>query len=498
MAIPLFISIFVVATCGLVYELIAGTVASYLLGDSVTQFSTVIGVYLFAMGVGSFLTRYVRGPLLSYFIRTEILVGLIGGFSAAALFLLFEVVASFQVVLYSMIFVIGTLVGFELPLIIRIMKDRVEFKNLVSQIFALDYVGALFASLLFPLVLVPYLGLIRSSFLFGIINVGVALWLLAILQEQVPWRRVLQGFGTASLLALAAGSAWSDGLTSLAETSHFPESVIFAKSSRYQRIVLTQADGATKLYLNNNLQFNSKDEYRYHEALVHVGLAAQAAPKHVLVLGGGDGLAVREVLKYPSVGRVTLVDLDAAVTDLFSKQAMLTEMNGGVLTDPRVRVVNTDAYVWLRDQRETFDFVVIDFPDPSNFSIGKLFTTSFYELVYRAVGPEGAVVVQASSPMHARKSYWCVVTTLENVGFATVPYHAYVPSFGEWGFVLATKGEWKPAAAYPAGLRFVTPASVASLLHFPEDMSRVPTEVNKLNNQALVRYFDEEWKEVAF
>ncbi len=498
MAIPLFLSIFVVATCGLVYELIAGTVASYLLGDSVMQFSTVIGVYLFAMGVGSFLTRYVRGSLISYFIRAEILVGLIGGFSAAALFLLFEVVASFHVVLYAMISVIGALVGFELPLVIRIMKDRVEFKNLVSQVFALDYVGALFASLLFPLVLVPHVGLIRSSFLFGIANVAVALWLLAILKEYVPWRRGLQGFAAAALVALAVGFAGSDGLTSLAETTHFPEPVIYAKSSKYQRIVLTQSDGGSKLYLNNNLQFSSRDEYRYHEALVHVGLASLREPKNVLVLGGGDGLAVREVLKYPSVEKVTLVDLDDAITELFSTHPLLAGLNGGALKDPRVEVVNTDAYLWLRDHASVFDFVVIDFPDPGNFSIGKLFSTSFYELVKRTVSPDGAVVVQASSPIAARRSFWCVANTLEAVGFAVHPYHAYVPSFGEWGFVLATRGPWLPADSYPRGLKFITADTVKAAFTFPDDMSRVATEVNRLSNQALVRYFDEEWKEVAF
>lgn len=498
MGIPLFLSVFVVATCGLVYELIAGTVASYLLGDSVTQFSTVIGVYLFAMGVGSYLTRYVRGSLISYFIRAEILVGLVGGFSAASLFLLFELVASFHLVLYTMIFVIGALVGFELPLVIRIMKDRVEFKNLVSQVFALDYVGALFASLLFPLVLVPHVGLIRSSFLFGIANVGVALWLLALLKDHVPWRRILQGFGACALVALAVGFAWSDGLTSLAETSHFPEPVIFAKSSKYQRIVLTQADGASKLYLNNNLQFNSRDEYRYHEALVHVGLASLKEPKKILVLGGGDGLAVREVLKYPTIEKVTLVDLDDAVTGLFATHPLLTALNKGVLTDPRVEVINTDAYTWLRDHPNVFDFVVIDFPDPGNFSIGKLFSTSFYELVKKAVAQGGALVVQASSPIAARRSFWCVANTMEAVGLKVHPYHAYVPSFGEWGFVLATKGPWLPAETYPPGLRFVTADTVKAAFTFPDDMSRVATEVNRLNNQALVRYFDEEWKEVAF
>jgi len=499
LGIPLFISVFAVATCGLIYELIAGTVASYLLGDSVTQFSTVIGVYLFAMGIGSYLTRYIRQNLLQFFVRTEILVGLVGGFSAAILYFSFQYVSNFRIVLYSLITLIGILVGVEIPLILRIMKDRVEFKDLVSRVFALDCVGALFASIVFPLVLVPILGLVRSSFLFGIINVALALWLLVIIRDEFPWRRFLQSGAIAALIALSTGFVYSEQLTSFAETANYQDNVIYAKSSKVQRIVLTGSEHAVKLHLNGNLQFNSRDEYRYHEALVHVGLATLDRPKRGLILGGGDGLALREVFKYPSVESVTLVDLDKVVTDLFAGQTLLTQLNSGSLTDPRVQIVNTDAFIWLRDAPPaSFDFIIVDFPDPTNFSVGKLYTTNFYNALHRALAVGGVAVVQASSPIQARKSFWCVVSTLESVGFEVVPYHAYVPSFGEWGFVIASKHNWHPATSYPAGLRFVEPDSVAAMLSFPADMSRVPADINRLTNQALVRYFDAEWQDVAF
>src|SRR6476660_2372383 len=156
-------SVFTIATCGLVYELIAGTLASYLLGDSITQFSTIIGCYLFAMGIGSWLSRYVKRDLLSFFIRVEILVGAVGGSSAALLFLAFEHVASFRFLLYFTVGAIGVLVGVEIPLLLRILENRLEFRDLVAKVFTFDYVGALFASILFPLVLVPHLGLIKSA-----------------------------------------------------------------------------------------------------------------------------------------------------------------------------------------------------------------------------------------------------------------------------------------------------------------------------------------------
>src|ERR1700712_3509234 len=194
----LLVSVLAIATSGLVYELIAGTLASYLLGDSVTQFSTVIGVYLFAMGVGSWLSGRIERDLLKLFVRTEILIGLVGGGSAALLFLLFGQVASFRIPLYGTVGVIGVLVGVEIPLLLRILKDSFQFKDLVARVFAFDYVGALFASLLFPLVLVPHLGLIRSSFLFGMLNTAVALWLLYAI-EGPGWVRVHRGVGLASM-----------------------------------------------------------------------------------------------------------------------------------------------------------------------------------------------------------------------------------------------------------------------------------------------------------
>lgn len=493
MAIALLLSVFVISTCGLIYELIASTLASYLLGDSVTQFSTVIGVYLFAMGIGSYLSRFVTRSLVSVFIQVELLVGVIGGCSAALMFGLFEYVGSFRVLLYSLVFLTGALVGLEIPLLMRILKSHYDFKDLVSQIFTFDYIGALLASLLFPLILVPHLGLIRSAMMFGILNVLVAIWTLHLFREEVPWIKLMRGSAITILAGLILGFVFADQMMDMAEAATYPDKVIYAKSTPYQRMVLTKAPQDMRLFLNGNLQFSSRDEYRYHEALVHVGLQAVRSPERVLILGGGDGMAAREVLKHDAVRTVTLVDLDRSMTSLFSSNQTLSDLNDGALTSPRVRVLNTDAFLWLKNNRDRFDFIVVDFPDPSNFSIGKLYSTTFYRLLYRALQDEGAAVVQSTSPYVARKSFWCIDRTLQAVGFATTPYHAYVPSFGEWGYVLASKGPFAPADHYLPGLKFVTRETVDQMLQFPPDMGRVPGEVNKLNNQVLVRYFEEEW-----
>lgn len=489
----LLISVFIVATCGLIYELVAGTLASYLLGDSVTQFSTIIGTYLFAMGIGSWLSRFLKDNLLSWFITLELLVGIVGGFSAAILFVIFEQVIYFRIILYTLVILTGILVGLELPILMRILKDRVEFGDLVSKIFTFDYIGALFASLLFPLLFIPYLGLLRTSFFFGFLNVLVALIVAYKLKNSVRQYTRLKWSAFVCLALLAAGFILSDKLTAFSESLTYPDKVVYTNSSPYQRIVLTHGGTDWRLFLNGNLQFSSADEYRYHEALIHPGLSRLQAPKNILVLGGGDGMAVREILKYPEVESITLVDLDAAVTDLFRSNKTLLDLNDRALLSDKVKVLNEDAFVWIRAQRQEFDFIVVDFPDPSNYSLGKLYTTTFYNELYRILAPDGCAVIQSTSPFVARNSFWIIDETLRKVSFETEPYHCYVPSFGEWGFILASKRRHQVSPKLPPELKFIDQANLKQLFIFPPDMQQTEHHYNTLNNQVLVNTFEKEW-----
>jgi spermidine synthase len=313
------------------------------------------------------------------------------------------------------------------------------------------------------------------------------------LRGQVRGARALLVQGVVVLVLLSGGFACSERIISWSEASAYGEEVIFAKSTPYQRITITRGGDDLRLYLNGNLQFSSRDEYRYHEALVHPGLARLPNARRVLVLGGGDGLAVREILRYPQIENITLVDLDPSITQLFSTQEMLTRLNHGSLTAPIVHVANADAFTWLKENRAVFDFIVADFPDPSNFSIGKLYTTAFYRRARSALAADGAMVIQCTSPYVARKSFWCIDETLRACGFVTEPYHTLVPSFGEWGFILASLRPLTNECSFPSGLRFIDAKSVTDISHFPPDMGRVPVQINRLNNQALVRYFDAEW-----
>lgn len=495
----LYLNVLVIATCGLIYELLAGTIASYVLGDSVTQFSFVIGVYLSALGVGAWLSRYVETHLARCFIEIELALALLGGISAPLLFVSFSWIDWFRPLLLGIVFTIGVLVGLELPLLMRILKDYLDFSDLVSRVLTFDYIGALVASLLFPILFVPHLGLVRTSLLFGILNALVGWWSTYLLRPLLSSRGLtrLRWRACAVIALLVGGLVQAEWLTTLAEENTLGGTIVYRQQSPYQNIAVTRQKKGFQLYLNGHLQFNSTDEYRYHEALVHPVMLGQPAAEHVLVLGGGDGLAVREALKYRSVQSITLVDLDPAMTRLSDRFPPLKQLNQASLSDPRVTVINQDAFVWIGLAGPKYDAVIIDFPDPGTFSVGKLYTTRFYRMLKERLAPMARVSVQCTSPLVAPQSYWCIIRSLESVGFYVRPYHASVPSFGVWGYALASVDDHdlnlQSLAPLQGQLRFLTDEVLNNLFEIPSDLRPVHVEVNRLDNQALVRYYDAEW-----
>ena len=496
----LIISVFIVASCGLAYELIMAALASYLLGDSILQFSSIIGLYLFAMGIGAHLTRYIKDEdALARFIEIELLVGIVGGLSALALFVAFGLAAApFRSLLYAFVLITGIIVGMEIPLVMRVLhREQAAFADLVARVLTFDYLGALAVSLLFPLVLAPHLGMARSALLFGLLNAAVALLTARIFRAQLPRYPALRRRALLVLAALAAAFVYADRITFHAEQSYFGDPIVYERHTPYQRLVITRWKDDTRLYLNGNLQFSSRDEARYHEALVLPAMQMAARAERVLILGGGDGLAAREVLKYPQVQSLTLVDLDAEMTQTFATSATLTALNGGALTHPKTRVINADAAQWLEEISERFDVILIDLPDPSNFSLGKLYSVPMYRQVARHLANGGLIVVQSTSPYFAPNAYWSVVATLEAAGLSTAPYHVYVPSFGEWGFVLAGKRAAFPVPErFDVPTRYLTAATAAEMFRFPPDMARRDVEPNYLNTQILVHYFEKDWRDV--
>lgn len=490
-------SVVVIATSGLVYELITGTLASYVLGDSVTQFSLVIGLYLFAMGIGSYLSQYIENRLLERFVEIELAVALVGGLSAPMLFKVYTSSGAFRPLLYSLVLLIGTLVGLEIPLLIRLLKFSLDLKELVARVLTLDYIGALAASLLFPSLLLPKLGLQQTSLFFGLLNAVVALLSTFLFPLDRPIAARLRAECVVILVVLGGSMAFMGRIVERSEAIFFGAPIIYAEHSPYQRVVMTQTPRTTRLFLNGNLQFSSDDEYRYHEVLVHPAVAALGRdPKTAMVLGGGDGLAARELLKYPSVERILLIDLDAAVTDAFRTIPIATKLNEDALNNPRVEIRNEDAFRFLGETTETFDLAIVDFPDPSNYAVGKLFTDAFYHLLRQRLGFRGVAVVQATSPQFARESFWCIVATIEASGFTAAPFHVYVPSFGDWGFVLAGGEGMAPPSTLRIDsktLKYLEPGLLPELFRFARDIGRVEAPVNRLNDQKLVGIYSEEW-----
>jgi spermidine synthase len=502
-------AVFVIATCGLVYELIAASLSSYLLGGSVTQFSVVIGVFLTAMGLGSYLTRFCQRHLSDLFLGIQIGIGLSGGLSAAILLLTFATLQTYLPVLIAVLVVTGTLVGMEIPILIRILQSQAALRLTVSNVLALDYLGALIASCAFPLILVPYLGLLRTSFLFGLINVAVAGVGLRVLGSMLHRRRELLMCAGASAALLAAGLVGAGAFSSLSESLLYQDSIILAKQTPYQRIVVTRWHSDLRLYLDGGLQFSSVDEHRYHEALVHPAMCASPGARRVLILGGGDGLTAREVLKYSRIESIDLVDLDAEMVRLFRDRPLLADLSHRALSHPKVHVHIQDAGKFLENSTDSWDLVFLDLPDPSHLSLARLYTTSFYKLLSKRLSVGGVAVTQATSPYYAPEAFWCIVRTWREtwIGpqgegrFEVHPYHAYVPSFGDWGFLMACLRPIDPAKlTLESGipLRFLSNALLPTLFVFPED-SRVANSVepNRLDDQILTTYYRKAWRRLG-
>ncbi|WP_156308807.1 polyamine aminopropyltransferase [Sphingobacterium endophyticum] len=498
LSIFLLIAVFIISICGLVYELVAGALASYLLGDSVKQFSFIIGTYLFSMGVGSYLAKFIQKNLFDKFIEIELLIGMIGGLSSVLLFLLFQQVEHFQFILYFVVFLTGCLCGMEIPLLMNILKDRVQFKDLVSNVFAFDYIGALIASVLFPILLIPKLGVMGTSLFFGMINILVGVFLAFYLSDFLKRSTFIKIKAIVCFLVLTVVFIYSDKLLNYSENQLYGNNIIYKHTTPYQRIVLTTTGDDYQLFLNNNLQFNTKDEYRYHESLVHPAMSIAKNPKHILVLGGGDGLAAREILKYPSVEKITLVDLDEGMTKLFQTNEILRKHNSNSLNNPKLSIINMDAFIWLQEHHDLYDVIIVDFPDPSNYSLGKLYSTAFYKRLKSIMNQDCIIAVQTTSPYYAPKSYWCIYETIASIFPNPQAYHAYVPSFGEWGYCLFSPNsniDFNQVNFKVAGLKFYD-YNFSKMMDFADDMKKREVEINRLDNQILVRYFDEEWGKI--
>ncbi|RKN45688.1 polyamine aminopropyltransferase [Streptomyces hoynatensis] len=501
----LLLTVFLCAACGLAYELALVALGSYLIGDTVFQTSVVLSVMVFAMGVGSLAAKPLQRRAVGAFAVIEGLLALIGGFSVLLLYVVFAWVGVYTPAMTVVAFVVGLLIGAEIPLLMTMLQRirRQEVGGAVADMFAVDYLGALVGGLCFPLVLLPTFGQLKGVLVVGVVNavagVAAVLW---IFRRQT--RRFVQAgllAGMAAVLTLLSGAyVLADDIEVTARQRLYRDPIVHAERTPYQEIVLTRSLGFgsgsdLRLFLNGDLQFSSVDEYRYHEALVHPALAGPRG--RVLILGGGDGLALREVLRYPDVTQVTLVELDQAMTELAADYGPLTELNDDSLRDPRVTVRNVDAFTWLRDARDLYDAVLVDFPDPDSTATAKLYSVEFYTMLENVLAPGARVVVQAGSPYFAPRTYWSIDASMREAGFATTPYQVDVPSFGDWGFLLADLGEQAPAlrlAPDAPPLRFLDDAVLQAATVFPVDRRGLDVRPSTLMDPAVLEYSQREWQ----
>jgi len=495
----LLVSILVVALCGIAYELIISTVSSYLLGNSVYQFSLTIGFFMFSMGVGSYLSKLLSDKnLIQNFITVEIAVSLVGGVCSLLLLMSFPLVrALYETVMFSLIFIIGALVGMEIPILTGILSAKHSTRDSIANVMSLDYIGALIGSVAFPLLLLPQLGLLRSSFAIGLINILTALTNIYFFRKYLNSPRLLTYISLAILLMLIAFTVYGTRISSYAEQHLYFDQVIFKKQTPYQRIVVTKSHGTNehRLYIDGHIQFSSRDEYRYHESLVHPLLAIQGKKENVLVLGGGDGLAVREILKYGDVKLIHLVDIDPEMTRISKRLYMLSMLNEKSLENPKLSVYNQDAFSFINQPGILYDRVIIDMPDPHNEAINKLYSKEFYTMIRRRMSEEGLVVSQSSSPFFTHKTFWAIEKTLGAVFDDTLSYHVTIPSFGVWGFNMARVNKQIPRDfKFNVSTKYLNDKIMQAAMIFGKDTSKVEVPVNTIMEPKLYQLYLDDLK----
>lgn len=492
------------AACGIIYELALLTLSASLNGGGIVATSLIVAGYIAALGAGALLVRPLLARAAITFIAVEALLGIVGGLSAAALYVVFAFLegdGSTWVLALSTA-LIGALVGAEVPLLMTLLqRGRVvgaaDAGRTLANLNAADYLGALLGGLVWPFLLLPQLGMIRGAAATGIVNLAAAAVVsLFLLRRVVSTRELLSALCalTAALGVLATLLVRSADIETTSRQRLYADPIIAYRHTAYQEIVVTRRDNDTRLYLDGGLQFSTRDEYRYTESLVYPALGGRAGGgRSVLVLGGGDGLAARELLRQPGIDRIVQVELDAAVIDI--ARTTLRDANAGALDNPRVGLVIGDAMSWLRAPHPGlrpaagFDAIIVDLPDPDTPVLGRLYSTEFYALAAAALAPDGLLVVQSGSPFSTPTAFWRTVSTIRAAGCAVTPYHVHVPTFGDWGFALAKRSGAAPVPTMPAGappLRFLDQRVLDAATVFAGDIAPRDLEPSTLEHPRVV------------
>ncbi len=499
------VAMFATGCSGIVAEYVLSTLATYLLGNAIFQWSIVMSMMLFSMGVGSRVSRSFRNNILDTFIIIEFSLSLFCAASGAIVFGFAAWTEARIFIIYSLALVVGLFIGMEIPLATRINSDYQALRANISAVMEMDYFGSLLGGLLFAFLLLPFLGLTYTPLILGAINFSVAGFLVLRFKNLVVAKRLIFTLFVVVLVILIALSAAVSPIVRYGEQKKYKDLVVLSRQTRFQKIVMTRWKQWYWLYINGDEQFSTYDEERYHEPLVHPAMKLALNPERVLVLGGGDGLAVREILKHRVVKKITLVDIDGVMTDLARHHPLFTRINQGAMDDPRVTVLNMDAASFLDRDEGLYNVIFIDLPDPDSMDLMHLYARGFYQDLLRRLARGGMIVTQASSPFFARKAFLCIDKTMAAAGLVTLPYHNQVPTLGEWGWILGTRagditGERLKALA--SGLefddietRFLNPDAMQAMVLFGKGLFDTPDadsiKINTISDPVLLQYYQE-------
>lgn len=499
----LMVAIFATGLSGIVAEYTLATLATYFLGDSVFQWTIILSIMLFAMGFGSRISKHIETNLLENFIAIEFLLSLL---TAGCVLITYSTAALTDytnLIIYCFSILIGLLIGMEIPLVTRINNHYEDLKTNISSVMEKDYYGSLIGGLFFAFIGLPYLHLTYTPFLMGTINFMVAIFLYLklknLVKEKFIWR--LNIFCGITGLLLIAGFYYVEPIVIFGEQSRYEEKVVFSKQTKYQQITITEWQDTHTLYLNNSKQLNTFDEWFYHEPLVHPAIGITKGPIDVLIMGAGDGCAIREALKHERVNSVTLVDLDPDMTSIGANHPIFKELNHEAYHNPKVKVVNADAFNYLKDTKELFDVMIIDFPDPRTVELNRLYTKEFYRICEKKLRPEGSLITQAGSPYYATRAFKTIERTVQSAGFNTLPLHNQVMSLGQWGWILAHKKmdtETIKSQLWSMDIENIDTKwmNKESLLHissFGKDLILLDSadiDVNSIHNPVLYQYYE--------
>lgn len=540
--IVLGLSMLFIGICGISYEYTFSKLASDILGNSVRQWAIIIGLMMFCMGVGADLQKYLPDKILvDSFIVIEISLGILGGVGPTVTLWAFgELHSHFILFHYFFICIIGILIGLEIPLLTRVNHLTVpSLKYNLSLILKMDYIGSFIGALVWVFVLHQFLNILETGYFIGIVNISIALLTAFFFSPWVHRKKGILLFAIGGLLILILGMLNGKKIAVTSEQKLYQDPIIYTQTTPYQRIVATESRyGDLYFYINGHLQFSSIDEFIYHEFLVHPALSMARQKKRVLVLGGGDGLAVREILKYPEVERIDLVDIDPEMIHLAKTLNPLTKLNQGSLSDARVvamkpggvsagdevtlkqfgkgffnhqtdektkiHILNLDAYAFVEKISGLYDAIILDFPDPNDLALSKLYSKEFYHLLKKKLAFDGVMIQQSTSPTFAKETFLVIGRTMKSAGFRAVPMQHNVPSFGNWGWWIATHKE-NPAyqdfktklgqSPLPQNVRYITNALIGSSLVFGKGaLVSNHSDLNTILKDRAYSYYENAWQ----